>query len=65
MRRSKLIATLTAERGLVVVGPEALTLRRVRCGNGFGFRTEAGAVLTRPDVFNIDTIRNGQKCAKH
>ena len=45
MRRSKLIATLTAEQGLVVVGPEALTLRRVRCGKGFGFRTEAGAVL--------------------
>ncbi len=45
MRRSKLIAALTAERGLIVVGPEALTLRRVRCGKGFGFRTEAGAVL--------------------
>ncbi len=45
MRRSKLIAALTAEQGLVVVGPEALTLRRVRYGTGFGFRTATGAVL--------------------
>ena len=45
MRRSKLIATLTAEQGLVVVGPESLTLRRVRCGKGFSFRSQTGAVL--------------------
>ena len=45
MRRSKLIATLCTEHGLVIVGPEALTLRRVHCGTGFGFRTATGAVL--------------------
>jgi len=31
MRRSRPIAALAAEDGLVAVGPEALTLRRVRC----------------------------------
>ena len=56
MRRSKLIATLTAEQGLVVVGPEALTLRRVRCGKGFGFRTETGAVLS--DARHVVRLRS-------
>src|SRR5471032_3340097 len=56
MRRSKLIATLTAEQGLVVVGPEALTLRRVRCGKGFGFRTATGAVLS--DVRHVVRLRS-------
>ncbi len=45
MRRSKLITALSAEQGLVVVGPEALTVRRVRCGKGFGFRTSTGAAV--------------------
>jgi DNA topoisomerase-1 len=56
MRRSKLIAALTAEQGLVVVGPEALTLRRVRCGKGFGFRTGTGAVLR--DARHIARLRS-------
>ena len=56
MRRSKLIATLCAEHGLVIVGPEALTLRRVRCGKGFGFRTEAGAVLR--DAKHVARLRS-------
>lgn len=45
MRRSKLIAALAAEHGLVVVEPDALTLRRVRCGKGFSFRSATGAVI--------------------
>lgn len=49
MRRSKLIASLTAEHGLVVVGPEALTIRRVRCGKGFAYRTASGAPLRRAE----------------
>ena len=56
MRRSKLISALTAEQGLVVVGPEALTLRRVRCGTGFGFRTETGAVLR--DAKHVARLRS-------
>jgi DNA topoisomerase-1 len=56
MRRSKLIASLTAQQGLVVVGPEALTLRRVRCGTGFGFRTVTGAVLR--DARHVARLRS-------
>ena len=53
MRRSKLIAALTAEQGLVVVGPEALTIRRVRCGRGFSYRTSSGAVLRADDLARV------------
>jgi DNA topoisomerase-1 len=53
---SKLIAALAAEQGLVVVGPEALTLRRVRCGKGFGFRTASGAVLR--DAGHVARLRS-------
>jgi DNA topoisomerase-1 len=49
MRRSKLISALTAEQGLVVVGPEALTVRRVRSGKGFSFRTATGASVKDAD----------------
>jgi DNA topoisomerase-1 len=56
MRRSKLIAALCAEHGLVIVGPEMLTLRRVRCGTGFGFRTATGAVLR--DARHVARLRS-------
>ncbi len=40
-----MIARLAEESGLVIVGPEALTLRRQRCGKGFAFLTDSGTVL--------------------
>ncbi len=36
---------LAREKGLVIVGPEALTLRRRRCGKGFVFVDPSGAFL--------------------
>jgi len=41
----KLVETLAHEKGLTIVGPEALTVRRQRCGKGFSFRLDSGAVL--------------------
>jgi DNA topoisomerase-1 len=37
-----MVVRLARERGLVIVGPEALTLRRQRCGKGFAFLTGSG-----------------------
>jgi DNA topoisomerase I len=45
MRRSRIIEALTAEQGLVTVGPEALTMRRVRRGTGFSYRTATGTMV--------------------
>jgi DNA topoisomerase-1 len=41
----KFVEQLAREKGLTIVGPEALTVRRQRCGTGFCFRLESGAVL--------------------
>src|SRR5262249_42985905 len=45
MARRGLVARLAEERGLLIVAPEALTVRRRRCGKGFAFVNESGAVL--------------------
>jgi DNA topoisomerase-1 len=45
MAQRALIARLAEEQGLAIVRPEALTLRRRRCGKGFAFLTESGALV--------------------
>lgn len=45
MSQRSLVARLAEEKGLVIVGAEALTLRRQRCGKGFAFVTPSGAFL--------------------
>lgn len=45
MSQRSIVARLAEERGLVIVGPEALTLRRQRCGKGFAFVTSSGAFV--------------------
>ena len=42
--QSKFVETLAREKGLTIVGPDALTVRRQRCGTGFTFRLASGAV---------------------
>ena len=39
------VETVAREKGLTIVSPEALTVRRQRCGTGFCFRRESGALL--------------------
>jgi DNA topoisomerase-1 len=41
----KFVETVAREKGLTVVGPEALTVRRQRCGTGFCFRLASGALM--------------------
>jgi DNA topoisomerase-1 len=43
--QKKFVEAVAREKGLTIVGPEALTVRRQRCGTGFCFRRESGAVL--------------------
>ena len=45
MSQRSVVARLAEEKGLVIVSPEALTLRRQRCGKGFSFVTRTGAVV--------------------
>lgn len=45
MSQRSLVARLAEEKGLVIVGPQALTLRRQRCGKGFAFVAPSGAFL--------------------
>ena len=45
MSQRSIVARLAEEKGLVIAGPEALTLRRQRCGQGFAFVTPAGVFL--------------------
>lgn len=45
MSQPSSVARLAGEKGLVIVGPEALTLRRQRCGKGFAFVTPSGAFV--------------------
>lgn len=49
MSQRSVVARLAEEKGLVIVGPDALTLRRQRCGKGFVFVTEGGAFLRDAD----------------
>jgi len=45
MSQRSTVARLAEEKGLVIVSPEALTLRRQRCGKGFAFVTLSGAFV--------------------
>lgn len=45
MRRSRIIEALAAEQGLVIIGPAALTMRRVRRGKGLSYRAASGAAV--------------------
>jgi DNA topoisomerase-1 len=45
MSQRSIVARLAEGKGLVIVGPEALTLRRQRCGKGFAFVTPSGAFV--------------------
>jgi DNA topoisomerase I len=45
MSQRSIVARLAEAKGLVIVGPEALTLRRRRCGKGFAFVTPSGVFL--------------------
>ena len=49
MSQRSLAARLAEEKGLVIVGPQALTLRRQRCGKGFAFVASSGAFVRDPD----------------
>lgn len=49
MSQKKFIDVIAREKGLTIVSPEALTIRRQRCGTGFSFRLESGAVLRDPE----------------
>jgi DNA topoisomerase-1 len=56
-RPSKLIETLAREKGLTIVGPDALTIRRQRCGRGFAFRAASGAALrNRADIARLKAL---------
>jgi DNA topoisomerase I len=41
----KFVEALAHEKGLTIVGPDDLTVRRQRCGTGFCFRLASGALL--------------------
>lgn len=43
--QKKFVEAVAREKGLTIVGPETLTVRRQRCGTGFCFRLESGALL--------------------
>lgn len=54
---SKLVRTLAHEKGLTIVGPEALTVRRRRCGTGFSFHVASGAPLrARADIARFKAL---------
>lgn len=46
--QKKFVESLAREKGLTIVSPEALTVRRHRCGTGFLFRQESGVALRDP-----------------
>lgn len=46
--QKKLVEALARDKGLMIVGPDALTIRRQRCGKGFLFRKVSGAVVRDP-----------------
>src|SRR5436190_15513244 len=45
MSQKTFVAAVAREKGLTIVSPEALTVRRQRSGTGFLFRRASGAVL--------------------
>jgi DNA topoisomerase-1 len=55
MSQRSIVARLAEAKGLVIVGPEALTLRRQRCGKGFVFVTPSGDFLR--DAIEVHRLR--------
>jgi len=55
MSQRSTVARLAEAEGLVIVGPEALTLRRQRRGRGFVFMTRSGSVVR--DVAEIQRLK--------
>ena len=56
MPREPLIARLAKESGLVMVSPQALDLRRQRCGKGFAFVMPSGRFVS--DATEISRLRS-------
>jgi DNA topoisomerase-1 len=55
MSQRSIVARLAEEKGLVIVRPEALTLRRQRCGSGFAFVRPSGDFLR--DALEIHRLK--------
>jgi DNA topoisomerase I len=55
MSQRSVVARLAEEKGLVIVSPEGLTLRRQRCGKGFSFLTKTGALVR--DAREIERLK--------
>jgi len=54
---TKFTEALAREKGLTIVGPDALTIRRRRCGRGFTFRLPSGAILRdRSDIARLKAL---------
>jgi DNA topoisomerase I len=45
----KFVEAVAREKGLAIVGPDALTVRRQRCGTGFTFRLASGTLVRDRD----------------
>ena len=55
--QTRFVETLAREKGLTIVGPDALTVRRQRCGTGFTFRLASGAVVrNREDLSRLKAL---------
>ena len=53
----KFVEVVAHENGLTIVGPEALTVRRQRCGTGFCFRLPSGALLRdRKEIARLKSL---------
>ena len=51
-----MIETLASEQGLAIVGLEALTIRRVRCGRGFSYRNGKGCVRDASELARLKSL---------
>ena len=56
MRRPTVIETLASEQGLTIVGLEALTIRRIRCGRGFSYRNGKGCVRNATELARLKSL---------
>jgi DNA topoisomerase-1 len=55
--QTRFVEALAREKGLTIVGPDALTVRRQRCGTGFSFRLASGAVVrNREDLSRLKAL---------
>ena len=55
--QTKFVESLAREKGLTIVGPDALTVRRQRCNTGFTFRLASGAVVrNREDLSRLKAL---------